>query len=430
MKIQITPQALSGCVAAPVSKSAAHRLLICAALGDSPCTIRCEGSNQDIEATVACLNALGAMIVREGENLLVTPIKCNGGTVKEATLDCGESGSTLRFLLPVVCALDADATLVGHGRLPNRPLSPLYEELVAHGAKLGENGKMPLFASGKLSAGKFTIDGGVSSQFISGLLFALPLLDEPTEIVVTGKLESARYIDITLEALAAFGITPEKTPTGWRFTGEEHFHSPEKLAVEGDWSNGAFWLVAGALPRKADACGAPLTVTGLSTDSLQGDKAIVSLLESFGAKVAHEGDRYTVTASPMHGIEIDAADIPDLVPILSVAAAYAEGTTTIRNIARLRIKESDRVATVIALLAAFGIEAHADEQTLTVVGGKPTVCAPLDSFNDHRIAMAAAVAASCAEGCLTLTGAEAVRKSYPDFYDRMNALGGNAAEEN
>ncbi len=425
MQIKITPHPLSGAVAAPVSKSAAHRLLICAALGDSPCTIYCEGSNQDIEATVACLNALGANITREGANLRVTPIACNGGKRKGTTLDCGESGSTLRFLLPVVCALDADATLVGHGRLPSRPLSPLYEELTAHGAKLGENGKMPLFASGKLSAGRFTIDGGVSSQFISGLLSALPLLGQPTEIVVTGKLESARYVDITLDALKQFGITPEKTPNGWRFTGEERYHSPETLAVEGDWSNAAFWLTAGAIgdPDR------PLTVTGLRADSLQGDKAIVPLLEQFGAKVAQSGDRYTVTAAPLRGIEIDASDIPDLVPILSVAAAYAEGRTTIRNIARLRIKESDRVAAVIALLAAFGIEATADENTLTVIGGRPTVCDTLDSFNDHRIAMAAAVAASCAEGTLTFTGAEAVRKSYPDFYDRMTALGGNAAEE-
>lgn len=424
MQIKISSHALGGCVAAPVSKSAAHRLLICAALGDSPCTIRCEGSNQDIEATVACLNALGASITREGEHLLVKPISANGLT-KGSSLDCGESGSTLRFLLPVVCALDADATLVGHGRLPSRPLSPLYEELAAHGAKLGENGKMPLFASGKLSAGTFTIDGGVSSQFISGLLFALPLLNEPSEIVVTGKLESARYIDITLDALKLFSIIPEKTPNGWRFTGKECYHSPETLAVEGDWSNAAFWLTAGAIGDPDT----PLIVTGLRADSLQGDKAIIPLLEQFGAKVEQEGDRYTVTARPLYGIEIDASDIPDLVPILSVAAAYAEGITTIRNIARLRIKESDRVATVIAMLAAFGIQANADENTLTIIGGKPTVRGTLDSFNDHRIAMASAVAASRAEGSLALTTAEAVRKSYPDFYDRMIALGGIAAEE-
>lgn len=438
MQIKITPRTLCGCVSAPVSKSAAHRLLICAALGDRPCTIRCNGTNADIEATVACLNSLGANIRREGELLLVSPISANG-TVRGAVMDCGESGSTLRFLLPVVCALNADCTLVGHGRLPNRPLSPLYEELAAHGATLGENGKMPLFAGGTLSAGVFTIDGGVSSQFISGLLFALPLLGEPAEIVVTGKLESARYIDLTLEALAAFGIVPEKTATGWRLDGTERYHSPAELTVEGDWSSAAFWLVAGALPRTAGASDAPLTVTGLREDSLQGDKAIIPLLKQFGAKVTQNGDAYTVTAAPLQGIEIDAADIPDLVPILSVAAAFAQGETVIRNIARLRIKESDRVATVLFLLGAFGVSAFADENTLTIYGGGtdggiPVISTPsLDSFNDHRIAMSAAVFASAAMGdagipALLIERAEAVRKSYPDFYDCYRFLGGIAEE--
>lgn len=436
MQVKITPKSLSGCVRAPVSKSAAHRLLICAALGDKPCTIRCEGTNADIEATASCLTALGADIRRDGDCFFVTPMTA---PIQGATLDCGESGSTLRFLLPIVCALNADCSLVGHGRLPSRPLSPLYEELVAHGASLSENGKMPLFASGELSAGRFTIDGGVSSQFISGLLFALPLLNEPAEIAVTGKTESARYIDLTLEALAAFGIVPEKTATGWRFDGTERYRSPESLSVEGDWSNAAFWLVAGALPRTEGSPDDSLTVTGLRADSLQGDKAIVPLLKRFGAKVEQEGDAYTVTAAPLHGIEIDAADIPDLVPILSVAAAFAQGETVIRNIARLRIKESDRVATVLFLLGAFGVSAFADENTLTVFGGgseggTPAISAPvLDSFNDHRIAMSAAVFASAAVGdtendALIIETAEAVRKSYPDFYERFASLGGIAQE--
>lgn len=431
MQIRITPKSLSGTVSAPVSKSAAHRLLICAALGDRPCKIRCNGTNADIEATIACLCALGAEIKREDDFLFVTPI---AALTQGATLDCGESGSTLRFLLPVVCALSADCTLIGHGRLPHRPLSPLYEELAAHGAILSENGKMPLTVGGNLSAGRFTIDGGVSSQFISGLLFALPLLQKPAEIVVTGKLESARYIDLTLEALAAFGIVPEKTETGWKFDGTERYRSPETLEVEGDWSGAAFWLVAGALPREEKAS---LTVTGLRESSLQGDKAIVPLLRQFGAKVEQAGDAYTVTAAPMQGILIDAADIPDLVPILSVAAAFAQGETVIRNIARLRIKESDRVSTILFLLGAFGVSAFADENTLTIFGGgsdggTPAICAPsLDSFNDHRIAMAAAICASASVGdaendTLVIKTAEAVRKSYPDFYDLYRTLGGIA----
>lgn len=433
MQIKITPKSLSGTVPAPVSKSVAHRLLICAALGDKPCAIRCEGTNADIEATVACLTALGADIRRESDYYLVTPLTA---PIRGATLNCGESGSTLRFLLPVVAALGADCTLIGQGRLPSRPLSPLYEELVAHGSHLSENGKMPLTVGGHLSAGVFTIDGGVSSQFISGLLFALPLLQKPAEIVITGKLESAGYIDLTLEALSTFGIIPEQTPNGWKFNGTQRYRSPETLSVEGDWSNAAFWLAAGALPG-ADSTS--LTVTGLREDSLQGDKAIIPLLCRFGAKVEQAGDAYTVTAAPLRGIEIDAAHIPDLVPVLSVVAAFAQGETTIHNIARLRIKESDRVATVLFLLGAFGVCAFADENTLTIFGGgsdggTPAISTPtLSAFNDHRIAMAAAIFASAAVGdtendSLLIEGAEAVSKSYPDFYERYRSLGGIAEE--
>ena len=225
-------------------------------------------------------------------------------------------------------------------------------------------------------------------------------------------------------------------PEGWRFDGTERYRSPELLSVEGDWSNAAFWLVAGALPKENSA---PLTVSGLRADSLQGDKAIIPLLKEFGAQVEVDGDAYTVTAAPLKGIEIDAAHIPDLVPILSVVAAFAQGETVIHNIARLRIKESDRVATVLFLLGAFGVCAFADENTLTIMGGgtdfgTPAISAPtLSSFNDHRIAMAAAIFASAAvedaeNQALIIEIAEAVRKSYPDFYERYRSLGGIAEE--
>ena len=447
MQIKITPHNLCGSVQAPVSKSVAHRLLICAALGDRPCTIRCNGTNADIEATIRCLCALGATIHWEGDLIQVTPLPRRtpphspDSPNSPAVLDCGESGSTLRFLLPVVCALNQSADLIGRGRLPNRPLSPLYEELMAHGAIMSENGKMPLTVSSTQSGllgGKFTIDGGISSQFISGLLFALPLLNEPAEIVVTGKLESVRYIDLTLSALAQFGIHPQTTQHGWRFEGTECYRSPESLTVEGDWSNAAFWLAAGAIPSPDQAPRSPLTVGGLSEDSLQGDKAMADLLRQFGAKVEQAGDSYTITAAPLHGIDIDAAHIPDLVPILSVVAAYAQGETTIRNIARLRIKESDRVATTLFLLGALGVIAFADENTLTVIGTdgltRPTISTPnLSSYNDHRIAMAAAIGTAYASpdsenNGLTIGDAQAVNKSYPDFYEKFRYLQGLAEE--
>lgn len=435
MQIKITPHPLSGCVQAPVSKSVAHRLLICSALGDRPCTIRCTGTNADIEATIRCLCAMGAKIWWEDDLIHVIPISPDHKIPSPATLDCGESGSTLRFLLPVVCALGLDAQLIGQGRLSSRPLSPLYEELTTHGAMMSANGKLPLeihAAENGLTGGKFVIDGGVSSQFISGLLFALPLLNEPAEIVVTGKLESANYIDLTLSALHKFGITPEVTSRGWRFSGNEHYHSPDALTVEGDWSNAAFWFASGVLSTDS------LTITGLSGDSLQGDKAIVNLLRQFGANIEHLNDTYTVFPAPLHGIEIDAAHIPDLVPILSVVAAYAEGETTIRNIARLRIKESDRVETTLFLLGALGVIAFADEDTLTIIGAsgfsRPTISAPLlSSYNDHRIAMAASIGAAYASpdeanDALIIEDAQAVNKSYPDFYQQFRLLNGLAQE--
>lgn len=419
MILSITPSPLSGIVRAPVSKSAAHRLLICAALADGPTEIRCEGSNDDIDATLACLSALGAGISRTDDSIHVTPI---GAAPKiGGILDCGESGSTERFLLPVACALGADATLIGRGRLPERPLSPLYEVLSAHGAKLSENGRLPLFAGGKLTPGDYEIDGGVSSQFISGLLFALPLLGAESTVTVTGKMESEHYIEMTIAALAAFGVPVVRDENRFSIPATG-YHSPGKLEVEGDWSSVAFPLAAGAIGKHGVTC------TGLNPDSLQGDKEIFDILARFGAVCTREDDRFTVAPGKLRGIRVDGAHIPDLIPILSAVAAFAQGETVFTNVARLRIKESDRIATVQEMLSAMGIRSEADENSLTVFGGHPTG-GNFDSHNDHRIAMSAAIAASAASGESGLTGAEAVRKSYPRFYEDFAALGGKISEK-
>jgi len=227
---------LRGTVPAIASKSHAHRLLICAALADGPTRIRCTTTNADIDATAACLRSLGAVIEREGEYFNVTPID---GVRKGETLDCGESGSTMRFLLPVVLALGADASLLGKGRLPSRPLSPLYEELIAHGGDIDPMGTNPLGCRGRLTAGDYTIDGGVSSQFISGLLFALPLLGEKSRIIVTGKLESRPYIELTLGALHLFGVQVSESEPNVFEVEPSPYRSPVEVNTEGDWSNGA-----------------------------------------------------------------------------------------------------------------------------------------------------------------------------------------------
>ena len=408
--------AVSGNVQVPPSKSVAHRMLICAALSDAPCTIVCQSVNRDMEATMNCLNALGANITYADGKFSVQPIT---EVRKGATLDCGESGSTLRFLLPVAAALEADTTFIGQGRLPERPLSPLYEEMTAHGVKMTENGHMPLKCSGNLPAGLYTIDGGVSSQFISGLLMALPLTGIQSKIAVTGKQESASYIGLTLNALGQFGIEIQSTTDGYIIPSGQEFTTPAtQVAVEGDWSAAAFWLTAGVAGSK------PVTCTGLNYEcSAQGDRRIVDVLRKMGADIATAGNTVTARPSSLTAAQIDCADIPDLVPILAVAASSAQGTTIFDNIRRLRIKESDRVQSILQLLGMAGIYAFASDNTLTVTGGPARSCT-YDPSGDHRMAMAAAVLASAKNVKITISDAECTAKSYPAFFDDYNALGG------
>lgn len=379
MNITITPRHLRGDVTVIPSKSQAHRLLICAAFADGPTQLVCSESNRDIEATVDCLRALGAEIISTESGYTVFPVE---SVPQSAVLPCCESGSTLRFMLPVAGALGVDATFTMEGRLPKRPLSPLWEEMERMGCSLSRPTENTIRCQGKLRCGKYSIDGGVSSQFITGLLFAHMLLDNCT-LNITGKLESKPYVDLTNAALDLFADR----------------HSPGYVAVEGDWSNGAFWLAANAL-------GCDLSIRGLNQDSLQGDRAVVDILQQL--------EIGTPTVSVV--------DIPDLVPILSVVAAAKHGAV-FTDIQRLRLKESDRVASVIALLENLGGKATATENTLTVSPATLTG-GTVDSCNDHRIAMAAAIAATVCIAPVTILGAEAVKKSYPQFWAEYRRLGG------
>ena len=390
----ITPAVLSGGIAAIPSKSAAHRLYICAALADWPTEISCQGTSKDIEATKACLAAM-----KNGETLL----------------RCGESGSTLRFLLPVAAALGLEVDFKMEGRLPDRPLAPLDEQLTAHGVTLSRPVAHDLLhVSGRLAPGDYVLPGNVSSQYISGLLFALPLLDGASTLTVTGKVESAPYIAMTLDALAQFGVRPKLAGNVYTIS-PTPYTSPGRACVEGDWSNAAFWLCAGAI-------GQSVTVTGLDPDNLQGDKAVFDILRRFGAKTAKNGSDFTVSPGNLSAIDIDAAAIPDLVPVLSVVAAAAQGTTRIYNAGRLRIKESDRIKTVCSLLTNLGAHVEETPDGLLIHGGKPLEGGTVDSANDHRIAMAAAVASILCQGTVTVTGAEAVAKSYPKFWEDFENL--------
>lgn len=415
MQITLHTPAPRGTLPSFPSKSEAHRYLICAALADAPTHIVCAAGNDDIDATVSCLCALGASITRTQDGFDVTPITNIPDT---AALDCGESGSTLRFLLPVICTLGTKAQLHLHGRLPVRPLSPLDTLLAEHGATISPQGSNPLEVSGKLHGNDYSIAANVSSQFVSGLLFALPLLDLDTPAIIrlVGKIESRPYLDMTLSALAAFGISVAERDGVLTIPAHARFTSPGTLAVGGDWSGAAPWLCMGAMGKH------PLTVTGLDTASGQGDKAILSVLSDMGAQIEVRENTITVTPATLHGIDLDAANIPDLVPVIAATAALANGTTHITGAARLRIKESDRLATTTAVLTALGADVRETDDGLVIVG-KPALSGGIvDAYGDHRIAMTAAVASLGCQGSVTIEGAQAVAKSYPTFWEQLDLL--------
>ncbi len=393
MDITIHPRQLSGTIKIIPSKSQAHRLLICAALANSETHLICPQISRDMEATANCLRALGAEILRTEEGYTVYPI---GKVPETAVLPCGESGSTLRFLLPIAGALGVDAVFQMEGRLPQRPLSPLWEEMERMGCQLSRPTPETIRCQGKLQAGTYTIPGNISSQYITGLLLALPLLDGKSKIHVAGKLESKPYVDMTQEALKLFGINSAE----YRSNRWQAFHTPGSVSVEADWSNGAFFLAAQAL-------GCKVKVLGLDRKSFQGDRAVAELLPMLTQGC----------------ITVSARDIPDLVPILSVFAACYHGVT-FRDIQRLRLKESDRVASTLALVRSLGGRGEASQDTMTIygtglIGGK------VDAANDHRIAMAAAIAATVCKETVTILGAECVKKSYPKFWEEYARLGGN-----
>lgn len=392
MDIVIQPSFLAGDVRVIPSKSMAHRALICAALSQGPTQILCPQTNADMEATAGCLRALGAEIQKTEAGYQVFP---PSQFPPKATLRCRDSGSTLRFLLPLAGALGVEATFLLEGRLASRPLSPLWEEMENMGCHLSRPSPDTLSTTGRLRPGTYTIDGGVSSQFITGLLLALTQVPGESRIRITGTLESRPYVAMTQACMASFGV---EAPDFF-VSGGKPFCSPGIFAVEGDWSSGAFWLAANAL-------GSRIAIAGLEADSCQGDRAAATLLPGL---TAHQ--------------TISARDIPDLVPILAIVAACNQGAV-FTHIRRLRLKESDRVASVMAMVEALGGKAQATENTLTIFG-TGLRGGTVDAVKDHRIAMAAAIAATACQDPVTILGAECVQKSYPRFFEEYARLGGH-----
>ncbi len=380
MDMTLLPVKLSGTVTTPPSKSMAHRLLICAAFAKTCSDLICPQINEDIAATAEGLNRICHAVVRTDYGYDICPYQCEGDCGPDAVyINCHESGSTLRFLLPIVGASGIDTIFEMEGRLPQRPLSPLWEEMERMGCTLSRPAENMIRCSGQLRPGAYHIDGSVSSQFISGLMMALPLIEGETSLEITGNVESKPYIQMTRYVLDLFKDG-----------------CPERMEVEGDWSSAAFWLAANAL-------GSSISVTNLSETSPQGDCEIVSLLPKLAENAT-----------------ISCADIPDLVPILAVVAAAKKGAT-FTDIRRLRLKESDRVASVLSMIEALGGKAEATENNLTV-HGTGLSGGTVDSFGDHRIAMAAAIAATVCKEPVTILGAECVKKSYPGFWEDYKKL--------
>ncbi len=347
------------------SKSDAHRALICAALSKNNCKVVMDTTSEDIEATKRCLEAW-----KKGEKKMY----------------CQESGSTFRFLLPVMGALGFPAEFYPEGRLPQRPLSPLYEEMVKHGCTLSPQGQVPFSVRGKLQAGEFQIPGNVSSQYISGLLFALPLLEQDSTIYISGELQSRDYIEMTLHTLKNFGIFIEEKENGYFVAGGQKYQREEEYQVEGDWSNAAFWLVSGAFLLEG------IEVEGLQMDSPQGDKKIIEILKKFGAKVTVKEDSVQVSQGKLQGTEIQGSQIPDMIPALAVLAVAAKGETRITNAERLRLKESDRLKSITQVIRTLGGNITELEDGLIIHGTGTLIGGEVDSHGDHRIAMMAAIA--------------------------------------
>ena len=425
-KVCIFPHSLEGEVHVPSSKSMGHREIICAGLANGRSIIDNISMSKDIEATIRCLKAMGVIIVEVPSQFPGRTALQVTGTGKlqavEAGADCGESGSTLRFFIPLGASLGQPFTFEGHGKLVSRPMQAYYDIFDEQGlAYSNDEGQLPLTVNGVLKEGTYKLPGDVSSQYVSGLLFALPLLDGDSVIEITSPLESSAYVDMTLSCLKKYGIVINNVDGAHRqyiIKGKQKYLAKHSL-VEADWSQAAFWLVGGSI-------GEAINCTGVDFNSLQGDMAVVDIMQRMGAKIT----KASTEVKALHGVTkntiIDASNCPDIIPILTVLASVSEGTTEIINAGRLRIKECDRLAAISTELNKMGADIEEKPEGL-VIKGKPEGLeggALVDAWNDHRIAMSIAVAASVCKEAVVLEGADSVQKSYPEFWKDFVSVGG------
>ena len=420
MDAKISVSRLSGTAAVPPSKSAAHRAVLCAALAGGTSRIENIAYSEDIRATLGAVQQLGARVVEEPAAVTITGRGTDGFPTVTRPVFCNESGSTLRFLIPLFSLTAQKVRFTGAGRLFARP-QEVYHLLFSRQGLRFEQKEDGITIFGRLSPGGFTLPGDISSQFISGLLFATPLMESVSTIEVIPPYESRSYVDLTLDAMQKFGVkvTQRQRKDGsvlYRIPAPQRY-SPCDLAVEGDYSQAAFLALLGVLAGG-------ITVSGLQASSRQGDRVILDILKRCGGKIANVGGNLRFSRSLLKATEIDLADCPDLGPVLFALACFCHGTTVIRHAGRLRLKESDRIAAMQQELAKFGVAVEADGDTVTIQGGalhRPEV--PLQGHNDHRIVMALAVTALGAGLPVVIRGAEAVRKSWPEFFTVLQSLG-------
>lgn len=412
MIVRLSKSRISGSVVIPSSKSEMHRALICAALSDSAKTITGDLSGDDVLVTKRCLEALGSTITVDGNTILVTPINKN---VKEATMFAESSGSTLRFMLCICAMLGITVHMDGSARLRERPLDDLIETLTKNGITFSST-KLPFTMSGKVTSDNVEVSAKVSSQYATGLMLGAGALKQTTKITITGNIASKDYIKLTGKVMKESGVRIESKGQTWIIFPDRNRVST--IEVNGDWSSAAFFAVLGALNGK-------VSILGVEKTSTQGDKQIINVIRSAGGNIEYSKGVYTLSESKLHGITFDAKNYPDLVPIISILLANAEGDSTITNVDRLKVKESDRLSETIKLLSQFGINSETDGSTLTIHGGKMVGGKEIVLPDDHRMAMSAAIAAVCLDESTTLVNAECVSKSYPRFFEDLKSVGGN-----
>lgn len=420
MDIEITPRALSGSVNSVPSKSYFHRALICSALSDERVKINYSGViSEDIQATINCLEAIGASIIIDKTSIIVEPIRHMPNDNAPIQINCEESGATLRFLIPVLTALGGDFQASVKEGLANRPIEELAFQLNQHGGQIKP--KYPMRIKGKLRGGIYALSGNVSSQYVSGLLFSLPMLEDDSEIKLISPIKSYGYVMLTIEVLSYFGVKIAYNKDRFFIRGNQKYKSPGEIDIEGDWSNSAFWLCAGALSNRRVKC------VGLNDRSLQPDVKIIEILRAVGCRIIKNSDAYSCECGELiKAADIDMSGVPDLVPLMSVLLSLAKGKSVIRNISALRFKESDRIDALLDNINSIGGRICYEKDSLFIEGVDRFYGGRVMGYNDHRIVMAMALASIYCKDKLVISDAEATRKSYPSFFADFKKLGGVA----